>query len=128
MDEYRKISGLKGSWEWLQFAAQLPAKPVPLLASSGNVVAFSGRCIYLGTNLINSATTAGRVVVYDGLDTTGAVIDLAQVAASQVLPSRIGSPGVLCELGVTVALTSIVVTGAVLVIPLTHYLDAPPGE
>lgn len=128
MDEYRKIRGLKGSWEWLQFAAQLPAKPVPLLASSGNVLAYSGRCIYLGINLINSATTAGRVVVYDGLDTTGAVVDLGAVAASGVLSANTAAAGVFCEMGITVALTSIVVTGSVLVVPLWHYFDSPPGE
>ena len=128
MDGYRKIRGLKGSWEWLQFAAQLPAKPVPLLASSGNVVAFSGRCIYLGVNLINSATTAGRVAVYDGLDTTGPIVDLGAVAASGILSANTAAAGVLCELGVTVALTSIVVTGSVLVVPLWHYFDGPPGE
>lgn len=128
MDDYRKIRGLKGSWEWLQFAAQLPAKPVPLLVSSGTVVAYSGRCIYLGTNLINSATTAGRVVVYDGLDTSGPIIDLAAVAASGIASVNTAAAGILCELGVTVSLTSIVVTGSVLVVPLWHYLDSPPGE
>jgi hypothetical protein len=128
MDGRRKISGLKGSWEWLQFASQLPAKPVPLLAPSGNVVAFSGRCIYLGVNLVNSATTAGRVAVYDGLDVTGPLIDVAAVPASGVLPATRAAAGVLCELGVTVSLTSIVVTGSVLVVPLWHYFDGPPGE
>lgn len=128
MDEHRRISGLKGSWEWLQFAAQLPAKPIPLLASSGTVVAYSGRCIYLGINLINSATTAGRAVVYDGLDTTGPVLDLGAVAASGILSANTAAAGVFCEMGVTVALTSIVVTGSVLVVPLWHYFHTPPGE
>lgn len=128
MEDYRKVRGLKGSWDWLQFAAQLPAKPVPLLASSGTVVAYSGRCIYLGINLINTATTAGRVVAYDGLDTTGPVIDVAAVAATAVLATPRPASGVFCELGITVALTSIVVSGSVLIVPLWHYPDSPPGE
>lgn len=123
-----RIGGLKGSWEWLEFATQLPGKPVPVPAGLGTALVFPGRCIYLGVNLINSATAAGRVVAYDGQDATGPVIDVAAIPASGIVSAGTTASGVLCETGVTLAVTTAVVTGSVIVIPLWHHKMTPPGE
>lgn len=119
---------LERSWEWLEFATGLPGKPVPLLLPSGTFLAFSGRCIYLGVNLINSATTAGRVVAYDGQDATGPLVDVATIPASGIVSAGTTATGVLCETGVTLAITGATVTGSVVVIPLWHAERTPPGE
>lgn len=128
MQQHERVHGLKGSWDWLGYAASLPGKPVPLLSSSGTFTPFPGRCIYLGVNLINSGTAAGRVIAYDGLDATGPVIDVAAIPASGIVSAGTTASGVLCENGVTLAVTGATVIGSVIVIPLWHYPWTPPGE
>lgn len=121
-------SGLKGSWEWLALAGELPARAIPLIGSSGTIKAFPGRCIYLGIVAVNSATAAGSIVIYDGQDATGAPIGATSIAASGVANSNAQGKGVLCEIGVAIVVTGAVITGSVLVIPLWHYDFTPPGE
>lgn len=126
--EHERPRGLKGSWDWLAFAGQLPAKPIPLKGSAGTFEAYSGRCIYMGIVAVNSATTAGSVIVYDGQDATGPPVAATSISASGVANSNAQSKGVLCEIGVTVAVAGAVITGSILIVPLSHYPYTPPAE
>lgn len=108
-------------------AAQLPGQPVPIPAFTGTVTPFTGRCIYLGVNLINNSTTAGRITIYDGLDTTGSLADVAQIAASGSANPGTTAAGVLCEMGVTINVGAINCQGSVIVVPLWHYRFTAPG-
>lgn len=128
MHQHERLRGLEGSWEWLKFAAQLPGQPLTLQPFTGTVVAFQGRCIYLGCNIINNSTTAGRVTVYDGLDASGTIVDVAALPASGVANPGTTAAGVLCESGVSIGVGGLAVAGSVIVVPLWHYEFTPPGE
>lgn len=120
--------GLKGSWEWLQWAARLPAKPIPFATSAANLQLFTGRCIFWGVQVINTSTTAGIMTAYDGRDTTGPELGSSSIAASGRAGLTAPAVGVLCESGVYLALSSSTVTGSLLCTPLWHYPFTPPGE
>lgn len=121
-------TGQKGSWEWLAFAGQLPARSVQFTGAAGTYKVFSGRCIYLGVVAINSAGTGGTLVMYDGQDATGAPIGVTSIAANGLANSNAQSKGVLCETGVAVVITTATINGSVLLVPLRHYGFTPPGE
>lgn len=119
---------LEGSWEWLEFASQLPAKAVPFSGISARTVLFSGRCVLRGLSFSNAATTAGVVDALDGLDGTGMIAWRTPAAASSTGQSPVPQPGILLEIGLTLNLTTVQITGAALVVPLWHYARTPPGQ
>lgn len=119
---------LEGSWEWLEFAAQLPSKAVPFNSQSGNFAPIGGRLIVTGLSWNNAATTAGTIAICDGVDAAGASIWQAPAAASSIGSAQIPPNGVLCEIGVFLKVTAATISGALLVIPLWHYDWTPPGE
>ena len=123
-----RIAGLKGSWEWLEFAAQLPAKPVPLVSLAASGALYSGRCILAGASVTNTATTAGQLNLLDGTDSKGQIVSVLPLAAGAAAYPVFGPAGVLMELGVFATVTTATITGSVYVIPLWHEWLTPPGE
>lgn len=122
-----RISGLKGSWAWLQFAAQLPSNPQPLKNITAGSLVYSGRCILTGAIFNNTATAAGAVQLLDGVDATGALIAGAQLPASTLTPLSTVGQGILCEIGVFLVPTGTIAAATVLVIPLWHDEFTSPG-
>jgi hypothetical protein len=120
--------GLEGSWEWLEYAAGLPSKPIALpIGAVGGVVA-SGRWIVVGGTFINSATTAGTVDVQDGQGGPMQLVSRTQVAASSSATLNLPVRGVLLEIGAFVTYTTVNISGALLLVPLWHYRETAPGE
>lgn len=118
----------KGRWDWLNFAAGLPAKPFQLKAVTASQTMTSGRYIFVGGVFNNTATTAATVTVYDGQDATGEIIGQVTVPASSSLSLNTANDGVLAEIGLFVAVSGGTVTGSVWAVPLWHYNITPPGE
>lgn len=117
----------KGSWEWLEFAAQLPAQPFVFGPTAANALVYSGRCILLGGSYLNSATAAGTVQLLDGQDATGGLVVATAVAASSPATPNLPGQGILCEIGVFLLPGGTTIKGSVYVIPLAHYDFTPPG-
>lgn len=119
---------LESSWDWLEFAAQLPARAIPFTSQSASFGPLTGRCIFLGVSWNNAATTAGAIDVLDGQDAKGGIAWQFTVAASVRGNGTIPGQGVLLEIGCWLNLTTVTITGAVLLIPLWHHRLTPPGE
>lgn len=124
---HRPIEGLKGSWDWLEFAAQLPANPQAVTTQSANGLIYSGRCVLTGAFLNNTATTAGSVQLLDGQDAKGLLVAGAQLPAATITPITAPAQGILCENGVFMVLATAIVSGSVLIIPLWHDEYTAPG-
>jgi len=118
----------KGSWEWLRFAAGLPAKAIPINSVSASGQLVSGRYIVTGISLNNSATTGGLVTLHDGGDASGVVILEAGFSASSTAQVAVPSRGVLTEIGIYLSLAGGLVSGCVYAIPLWAYNLTPPGQ
>lgn len=126
MDASGRRHGFEGSWDWLEYAAGLPSKPVPFSFVVGNFLAEGGRAILTGGVFVNSATTAGTVLVHDGTDTSGAVVAAVSVAASGLAQLPLPVRGVLLEIGCYVEVNTLQIKGSVYLTPLWHYpLTAP---
>ena len=119
---------LKGSWEWLHFAAGLPAKPFQLDAVTASKALVGGRYILTGGSFNNTATTAATVTVYDGQDATGEIIAQLTVPASSSLLLSTANDGVLTEIGLFVGVSGGTITGSLWAVPLWHYNITPPGQ
>lgn len=117
----------KGRWDWLNFAAGLPAKPFQLVGVTSKVTLTTGRYIFVGGVFNNTATTAATVTVYDGQDSTGEIIGQVTVPASSSLPLNTANDGVLAEIGLFVAVSGGTITGSIWAVPLWHYNITPPG-
>lgn len=128
MERRRRIEGLKGSWEWLEFAAQLPANPQMITGQAGNKLIYSGRCILTGACVNNTATTAGTVQLLDGQDATGGLVAGGNVAASGITNVPVNGQGILCEVGVFLVVATATLTGSILIIPLWHDEYTAPGD
>lgn len=120
--------GLKGDWEWLEFAANLPSNPQFVINQSASGLVFGGPCILTGASFSHSGTAAGTIQLLDGLDATGGAVNAFSIAAGSNGQASLPSKGVLMELGVYLKLTTAIVTGSVYVVPLWHYRGTPPGE
>lgn len=114
-----------GSRGWLAENAGMPARPVLFPAQTGTFTVFNGRCIYFRTVGTNSATTAGTLLVYDGTNATGPLIDGQAVAASAPFVTTPLSYGILCDSGVTLVFTTSTVEGSVLLVPMWDYPFTP---
>lgn len=128
MERGLRGSDPKGSWEWLSFAASLPAKPIPITALSAATKGYTGRCIAVGLALDNTATVGGKLTVYDGQDTGGTTIGIYGFAASNQVKQTFGIFGVLCEIGVYLSTVGGLLAGSLWVVPLWEYNITPPGE
>lgn len=126
--ERARPRGLKGSWEWLAFAAQLPANPIPLTSLSASTLIYSGRCILMGASVQNNGAGAGGINLLDGLDATGAAVVIQPLAAQAAAVIDLPGNGVLCELGVFAQITTATIRGSVWVVPLWHYPNTGPGS
>lgn len=117
----------KQRWEWLNFAAGLPAKPFQLSGVTASQKLNLGRYIFVGGSLNNTATTAATVTLYDGQDATGEIIFQVTVPASSSLSVNTANDGVLAEIGLFLAVSGGTVTGSIWAVPLWHYNITPPG-
>ena len=117
------------SYEWFQFAAQLPADPVPIASPGGTQLIESGRSILTGIAATNSATAAGSFQVLDGQDAKGQLALPGQIAASGAVLLDVPGQGVLLENGCYLVVTTAVLTGVLYLIHLWRYPGlTPPGE
>lgn len=128
MDRKDIAERLARSWDWLYFAAQLPANPIPVPSTSASKLVYSGRCILTGGVFTNSGGGAGSVQLLDGQDNTGTLVGAAAVAAGATSPITIAGQGVLCELGVYLVVTTATIIGSAWIIPLWHDQKTPPGD
>lgn len=117
----------KSRWDWLHFAAGLPAKPFHFKALAASQQLPTGRYIFVGGTLNNTATTAATVTLYDGQDNTGEIIFQVTVPASSSVPVNTANDGVLTEIGLFLAVSGGTVTGSVWAVPLWHYNITAPG-
>lgn len=119
---------LKGSWEWLAFAAALPSQPFQFVAVTAGQLLLSGRYLVTGITINNSATVAGTVTLYDGQDTTGTIALTQHFSASGTQTTPTVPNGVMCEIGVFMNVTAGNISGAVWAVPLSLIAGTPPGE
>lgn len=120
---------LRGSWEWLAFAARLPAKPLTVNAPAAPQRLYSGRCLLTGMCLYNSAAVGAAVVFYDGTDTNGLAAGQIHFAATSGNFGPLATGPILLESGLVLSPGAGTVVGAVYVIPLdVHFGTTPPGE
>lgn len=128
MRERDRAADLAGSWEWLEFAARLPAKYVPLAQTGADKLIMSGRCLLLGADLFNMATNGGTVTIYDGTSANGSVAAQIGFPADTTVNYRSPGQGVLLEQGCWLSPSSVTVQGCVFVVPLWHGPRTPPGD
>jgi len=118
----------KGSWEWLRFASQLPAKPFQFTAQSTNKLVYKGRCILREITGLNNNATGGTLTLLDGEDTTGTIAGTQGYAASSQFSHSFASFGILMEIGCFLVPGGQSLTGTVALVPLWEYNITPPGE
>lgn len=115
-------------WEWMRFAAEMPAVAVPLPTASGTGLLSGGRCILAGWSLQNTATTAGVITLVNGQDSSGMTIVTLGLAAAATDNGRPGITGVIMDVGLFYSVSTGTWKGAVFMIPLDHYPNTPPGR
>ena len=118
----------KQSLEWLAFMAQLPAEPHSFAGVSVAQQLLTGRWIVFGAVVYNTATTAGSIAIYDGMDATGQLITVASTPASVSTDLQISGNGVVTTMGVFLHPTTGTFTGTVWALPLWRYKRTPPAE
>lgn len=128
MRERDRAADLAGSWEWLEFAARLPARPVPIASGSAVLTVYSGRCIFTGLSLTNSGGSGGTALVYDGLDVSGTPAARMGIGANSTSQFAAPGQGILMEIGVTLNPATLTLQGTAYVVPLWHGPRTPPGE
>lgn len=128
MNGRRRISGLKGSWEWLKFAAQLPANPILFNNVTGHLTVFSGRCIVTGMSAFNSSVSGSNVDLYDGTDGSGIPFDVLPFGSSAPFSRTYGGQGILLESGLHMYTGAATLAGSAWLIPLWHDDYTEPGD
>lgn len=118
---------LESSWEWLRFAASLPAIPVPLPNLTQNTLLYSGRCILTGLNVDNTGGGSGAFNLRNGVDNTGEYIGIYRLASTAGVQQNFGTLGVMLDIGLFAEIATVTMRGAVFVIPLWHYGITAPG-
>lgn len=124
----QRIEGLKGSWEWLAFAAGLPAKPILVPGISADTQLFTGRCIFKGFSVRNNSGGSSNFDLYDGHDANSPAISLQSTSSSQVSAVTLTGGGILVENGIFVHAIAGPINGSIFVVPLWHGERTPPGE
>lgn len=127
MDEHGRERLERESWEWLHFAAQLPAKAINLTTPAAGGLIAGGRWVLTGYSLFNESTSAVSFWVYDGQDGNGKLVVPNQVPASGYLQENLPGRGILIDEGIYVGISGGVVEGSVFAIPLWKYGKTPPG-
>lgn len=128
MYEHAAGRDLKRSFDWLEFAAGLPAHHVPYKAASASFQGFKGSCI-LQAVWVNNGNAAGQTfILTDGEDATGPIIHQAFIGNGQNQNQPFSPRGILCETGVFVQLFGGPWNMTLFVVPLWHYTSTPPGE
>lgn len=129
MTEHLAGRDLKRSYEWLGYAAGLPAKPVPFTSQSGNQVLAAGRHILMGVSFRNLSTFGGAITLNDGLDANSIPLVTVGFGGSATVLQPIAANGIMCEIGVFLnSLSGCVLTGSAWIVPLWNYPSTPPGE
>lgn len=108
--------------------SEVPADPVAI-PPGASVLVESGQLILFGGSLVNSATAAGTVTLYDGMDAKGTFI--AQVAIAASSPANLAVPraGILCEIGLFAVVTGVTLSFSALYVGhVWKYPITPPGE
>lgn len=124
----QRHESLEGSWEWLNFAADLPSRPFKASQAGASSLIGSGRYVFRGITGTNASTAAGTLQVLDGQDASGVLVQYIAVAASSALSSPYLGTGVLLENGCYIVNSGITTTATVWLVPLWHYPFTPPGE
>lgn len=124
---HARREGLRGSWEWMSYAASLPSKIVPLNNLTTSTGLFSGPCIFTGYNIDNTAGGSGACNFRDGTDNTGPYVAINRLPGTAGATFTFGNKGVFCENGVYAEIVTVTMRGAIFVIPLWHYDFTPPG-
>lgn len=128
MDTELRGVDAKGSWEWLRFASQLPAKPFPFTTLSVGKVIYSGRCILREITGLNNSASGGTLTLLDGLDASGVNAGTQGYAASSQFSHSFAAFGILLEIGCYLNPGTGPITGSVALVPLWEYNITPPGE
>ena len=124
----RRIKGLEGSWEWLEFAASLPARPIIFGPVSADTQLFTGRCLYKGFTMANNAAGGGNFNLYDGRDANGPPLNLDFPSNGSTINRFTFGAGVLCESGIFLHVSTGPMVGSLFIVPLWHGEFTPPGE
>ncbi len=120
--------GLEGSWDWLEYAAGLPSKPISVPVGSAAGLVMGGRAVLTGGWFGNSGTVAGHISVYDGADGNGLEVARVALPASGVAVMSLPSRGLLLDIGCWVSVSTGTLGGTLYLIPLWHYPMTAPGE
>ena len=128
MYEHPAGRDLKASYEWLEFAAGLPAKVVPWTNESASFQGFKGRCVLQAVAGINGNAGTQSIQLHDGEDASGALIFPTAVPGNGYLFQPFSPRGILCETGVFVQIPAGPWSITLLLVPLWHYSNTPPGS
>lgn len=128
MDKFERTRNLKASWEWVEFAAGLPARhaAVPGPTAWGQVV--PGANLFMGATIANASGAAVTVTIRDGADVSGDPMAVLVVPANSGLPYVGPSSGILAEVGIFIASPGANVSGVIHYVPLEHNQNTPPGD
>lgn len=124
----RRDRTFEGSWDWLAFAAGLPAKAILIPNISADTQLFTGRCIYMGFTIANNAVGGGNFNLYDGRDATGYPLNLDFPSNGSTINRYLSGPGVLVENGIFCHVSTGPMLGSLFIIPLWHSRNTAPGE
>lgn len=128
MREHDRAADLAGSWEWLRYAAQLPAKSVPFAGAAADMLLYSGRCLLTG-GVVNNGNAGGQTfALRDGQDASGVLLYQVFLNTGSNAYPALPPNGVLCEIGVWAHVSGGPMSGSVFVVPLWHGPRTPPGD
>jgi|SRR5579859_7983811 len=128
MYEHTPARGLKSSFEWLEFAAGLPGRPMAYVNQSASFQVFKGRCI-LQNLVVNNGNAAGQtIILHDGEDASGPMVHQAFIGNGQNQVQPFQPRGVLIETGVYAELFGGPWKITAILVPLWRYTHTPPGE
>lgn len=106
--------------ELLELCVELagyPMRAVPLNKLDAGFMQYTGPCLYAGIRVIAASVTP-EYSVYDGRDTTGALVDFGQFSAQTMTYGSVLTEPVLCVVGLYVDLTGAASAGSVHMLPL----------
>lgn len=128
MTTYPRGARVGGSWEWLRFASQLPARPYQFTNAVAGGLIVAGRYILREITGLNNATVGGTLTLVDGQDAKGVIAGTQGYAASAQFSHSFATGGVLMELGIYLVPGTGNLTGTVVAVPLWEYENTAPGE
>lgn len=128
MYEHTAGRDLKLSYEWLEFAAGLPPKPVPYTGQSASFQGFKGPAILHGLVCNNGNAGGQTIILHDGEDATGPLVHQAFIGNGQNQVQMFPPKGIMCETGVFITLFGGPWAITLLLVPLWHYSITPPGK